>query len=148
MVDWCCKHKDDMEIADHLPHHHLLLHFYRFGVHRVMPSKVIDVLFCWKRLCGRHNSSNVRCVTSHCVIWIFWMEHNSHTFEGVERFLVDLQAFFLCFPTSFVDFMDHLSLVVIVRKLLIWSFPFLIKQRIIFRIIIFFFIFIDLGCIG
>ena len=47
MVDWCCKHKDDMEIADHLPHHHLLLHFYRFGVHRVMPSKVIDVLFCF-----------------------------------------------------------------------------------------------------
>ena len=90
LVDWCCKHKDEMEIADHLLRHHLLLHFYKFGVHWVMPSKVIDVLFCWTRLCGRHNSSNVCCVTSHCVIWIHWTEHNCHTFEGVERFMVDL----------------------------------------------------------
>lgn len=48
LVDWCCKYKDDMEIADHLLRHHLL-HFFKFGVHWVMPSKVIDDLFCGKR---------------------------------------------------------------------------------------------------
>lgn len=57
-----------------------------------MPNKVIDIYFYWnwKRVLGSHNNSLIWNVNTHCIMWTIWRELNNQTFEGVERFAIEI----------------------------------------------------------
>ena len=82
--------KVDGESVDHLFLHCALARelwtmvFRLFGMHWVMPRRVVDVLACWKGRFGRQKNRVIWDVVPHCVIWCLWRERNAKTFEGCE----------------------------------------------------------------
>ena len=125
LVSWCCMCKKDGETIDHLFLHCSLAYdlwsfvFSLFGVHWVMPRKVLDLLSCWQGSFRREQNSEIWAVIPHCLMWCLWRERNSRIFEDGERSILDLRLQFLrtlfdwmsasrlfSFHT-FLDFLDH-----------------------------------------
>ena len=127
LVSWCCLCKMDGESVDHL-----LLHcpfsreiwdmfFALFGVHWVMPGKILVLLACWQGCFGRHRHYVIWKCIPHCLMWCLWHERNSRQFEGRERSMADLKHMVLktlfdwvlaseCISCStFLDFLDLCS---------------------------------------
>ena len=78
-LDWCYMCKRCGESMDHLLHH-LLLHcpiafvlwslvFCLFGIHLVMPHKVIELFKSWQGKFKRHRNTNFWRLVPHCLIW-------------------------------------------------------------------------------
>ena len=77
---------------------HLLLHcsiafelwslmFCLFGLHWVMPLKVLEVFESWQGKFGQHRNIIFWRLVSHCLMWCIWRERNARCFEGCERSL-------------------------------------------------------------
>ena len=84
---------------------HLLLHcpvafelwflvFCLFGIHWVMPHKVIEVFESWQGTFGRHRNIGLWRLVPHCLVWCIWSERNARCFEGCERSLLEIKSFF------------------------------------------------------
>ena len=90
LAGWCCLCKSHWETGDHL-----LLHCeiasalwvfvsQTFGIHWVIPAKVIDLLFGWHNWFGRH-SSDIWNLVPLCLMWSLWQERNRCIFEDLEN---------------------------------------------------------------
>ena len=66
--------------------------FCLFGLHWVMPHKVIELFESWQ---GRHRNIDFWRLVSHCLMWCIWSEINARCFEGCERSLLEIKSFFL-----------------------------------------------------
>jgi hypothetical protein len=97
LVSWCCLCKSNGETVDHL-----LLHcsftkevwdmvFVLFGVHWVMPRKLVDLLACWQGCFGQHRHIAIWKCIPHCLLWCIWRDQNCRSFEGIERSVADLK---------------------------------------------------------
>ena len=73
-----------------------------FGVHWVMPARVLDLLSCWQGSLGQHQNGVIWRAVPHCVMWCLWRERNCRTFEGCERNIFDLKLLLL---RTLVDWM-------------------------------------------
>ena len=75
-------------------------------------------LKCWQGRFGHHRNGFTWLIVPHCSMWCLWRERNSKCFEGIERFIPDLESFFFrtlldwlvamqnqSFP-SYFDFLD------------------------------------------
>ena len=90
-----------------------------FGVHWVMPARVLDLLSCWQGSLGQHQNGVIWRAVPHCVMRCLWRERNARTFEGCERNIFDLKLLLLrtlfdwMFATglfsfhNFLEFFDH-----------------------------------------
>ena len=85
---------------------HLLLHcpiayelwsmvFSLFGIHWVMPYKVIELLASWQGKFGRHWNIDFWRFVPHCLFWCLWWERNARYFEDCERSILDVKVIFL-----------------------------------------------------
>ena len=99
LAGWCCLCKNHWESGDHL-----LLHceiasalwyfvFQTFGIHWVIPAKVIDLLFGWPNWFGKHYSG-VWDLAPLCLMWSVWQERNRRIFEDLEKSLNHLKEQF------------------------------------------------------
>ena len=74
LVSWCCMCKVDGETIDHLFLHCSLAYdlwsfvFSLFGVHWVMPRKVLDLLSCWQGSFRREQNLEIWAVIPHCLM--------------------------------------------------------------------------------
>jgi hypothetical protein len=103
LAGWCCLCKNQWETVDHL-----LLHcevavalwgfvFSMFGVQRVFPAMVLDMVSGWHNWFGRHSSA-IWNLAPLCVMWSLWQERNRRIFEDAEKSVSHLQEHFLaCF---------------------------------------------------
>uniref|UniRef100_A0A2N9H1C3 Reverse transcriptase zinc-binding domain-containing protein n=1 Tax=Fagus sylvatica TaxID=28930 RepID=A0A2N9H1C3_FAGSY len=100
LAAWCCMCKKGWETVDHL-----LIHcevaaalwgfvFQRFEIQWVLPAKVIEVLFGWFNVIGKH-SSDIWNLVPLCLMWSLWQERNSRIFEDKEKSLLHLQECFV-----------------------------------------------------
>jgi hypothetical protein len=73
---------------------HLLLHYSlavdlwnfalrSFGIHWVLPGKVVDLLFRWRNWLEKH-SLDIWNLGPLCLMWTLWRECNCRMFEDVE----------------------------------------------------------------
>jgi hypothetical protein len=93
-----------------------------FGMHWVMPRRVVDLLDCWQGRLGWHQNIEIWKAIPHCLMWCIWRERNERTFEDSERNILALKTMFfrtlfdwmsasgLFSFTSLVEFLDHCSL--------------------------------------
>jgi hypothetical protein len=73
--------------------------FSRVGLAWVMPKRVVDLLACWKRVCGSHQGAAMWKMASSCLLGCLWMERNERSFEDCKRTVVELKSLF--FKTLF-----------------------------------------------
>ena len=99
LAAWCCMCKNHWETGDHL-----LLHceiatalwgfvFHMFGIHWVLPDKVLELLFGWYNWFGKH-SSDIWNLVPLCLMWSLWQERNQRVFEDLEKSVFHLQEHF------------------------------------------------------
>ena len=69
--------------------------FCLFGLHWVMPLKVIELFESWQGKFGRHRNIDFWRLVLHCLMWCIWRERNAHCFEGCGRSLLEIKSFFL-----------------------------------------------------
>ena len=68
--------------------------FCLFGIHRVMPYKVIELLASWKGKFGRYQNIDFWRFVLQCLFWCLWWEWNARCFENFERSILDIKSFF------------------------------------------------------
>ena len=66
-----------------------------FGVHWVMPRRVIDLFMCWRRRLGSQQCSVIWKAVPHCLMWCIWKERSARTFEGCEKCIIELKFHFM-----------------------------------------------------
>ena len=82
-ISWCCLCKENGETVDHLLLHCPFLRevwdmvFALFGVHWVMPWRVIDLIAFWQGHFGRHRLSAIWKCIPICLMWCIWRERNT-----------------------------------------------------------------------
>jgi hypothetical protein len=90
MTSWYCMCQCDGETVDHL-----LLHckiagvlwnyvFQSFGLQWVFPNRLVDLLFGWWNLLGKH-TSEIWNLIPPCLLWTVWRERNCRIFEDTEK---------------------------------------------------------------
>ena len=100
VLDWCYMCKNCGESVDHL-----LLYcpiacevwsvvFCLFGIHWVMPQKVIELFKSWQGKFGQHRNIELWRIVSHCLLWCIWRERNPRSFEGCEHSILEIKSFF------------------------------------------------------
>ena len=100
VLDWCYMCKRCEESVDHLLLHYPIafelwsLVFCLFGIHWVMPHKVIELFEYWQGKFGRHRNIGFRRLMPHCLMWCIWSERNARCFEGSERSLLEIKGLF------------------------------------------------------
>jgi hypothetical protein len=127
VLDWCGMCKRDGESVDHLLLHCSIAHeiwdlvFSMFGVHWVMPRRVMDLLFCWPGL-PKQKAGDIWRLIPHCIMWCLWRERNARCFEDCELPIQDLKnlvlntlwkwaaAQGLVSGSSLLDFIDTCSI--------------------------------------
>ena len=60
-----------------------------FGMERVIPGSVADLLFCWYHWLGKH-SSDIWDLVPGCLLWTIWTERNHRSFKDEEKTVVQL----------------------------------------------------------
>ena len=133
LANRCCMCCCNVESVDHLLRfcpiaHSLQTYMLRlFGIDQVMPSSVVDLLFCWYYWLGKHNSDIWNLVPG-CLMWTTWTKWNQHFFEDKGKTVVQLLD--LCHQTLFdwsrcwglsncFTFMEFLSSISISQWLLV-----------------------------
>ena len=66
-----------------------------FGIHWVMPLKVIGLFESWQGMFGRHRNIDLWRLVPHCLLWCIWHERNARSFEGCECSMLQIKSFFL-----------------------------------------------------
>ena len=98
---WCYMCKRGGESIDHLLFHFpqvfelWSLVFCLFGLHWVMPHKVIEMFKSWQGKFGRHRNIEFWRIVPHCLMWCIWSKRNARCFEGCEQSLIEIKSFFL-----------------------------------------------------
>ena len=116
MVNRCCLCKLDGESVDHLLLHCVVARslwntiLSRFGLSRVMPNKVVDLMACWW-YGGNSRSVVVWKMMPLCLMWCVWRERNDRNFDNLERTLEEIKSFF--FYSLFTWTFAYLALIVI-----------------------------------
>jgi hypothetical protein len=64
-----------------------------------MPKRVVDLLTCWRGMCGNPQDAAVWKMVLSCHFWCLWRDRNDRCFEDHERPVVELISFF--FKTLF-----------------------------------------------
>ena len=102
VLDWCYMCKSCGKSTDHLLLHYPIacelwsLVFCLFGIHWVMPHKVIELFESWQGKFGQHRNIDFWRLVPHCLIWCIWRERNAESFEGCERSTLEIKSFFFC----------------------------------------------------
>lgn len=120
IVDWCCMCKQwgiSGSLITSLWYGLWSLVFVLclFGVQWVMSQRVVELLSSWRGRFTRHRNGEIWSASPLCVMWILWKEQNSHTFEDIERTLVELKLFLHFFimsgwlPLHFLIFWDFID---------------------------------------
>ena len=68
--------------------------FCLFGLHWVMPHKVIQLFESRQGKFGRHRNIDFWRLMPHCLMWCIWSERNARFFEGCEQSLLEIKSFF------------------------------------------------------
>ena len=71
------------------------LEFCLFGLHWVMPHKVIELFESWQGKFRRHRNIDFWRLVPHCLMWCIWSKRNARCFGGCERSLLEIKSFFL-----------------------------------------------------
>ena len=85
---------------------HLLIHcpiacelwslvFCLFGIHYVIPHKVIELFESWQGKFRRHRNIDFWKLVPYCLIWCIWRERNATSFEGCECSMLEIKYIFL-----------------------------------------------------
>ena len=104
LVNCCCMCCCNAESVNHLLLFCLIAHFLwmymlrLFGIDWVMPSSVVDLLFCWYHWLGKH-SFDIWNLVPGCLMWIIWTEWHRRSFEDEGKTVVQLLE--LCQRTLF-----------------------------------------------
>ena len=69
-----------------------------FGLHWVIPQKVIDLFESWQGKFGQHRNIDFWRLVLHCFMRCIWSERNARCFEGCKRSLLEIKSFFLHSP--------------------------------------------------
>jgi hypothetical protein len=64
--------------------------FSLFGIHQVMPRRVVD-LFAWQGRLGQYWNCEIWRAIPRFWMWCLWRERNARTFEGCEQTILDLK---------------------------------------------------------
>ena len=59
--------------------------FCLFGIHWVMPQKVIELFESWQGKFRRHRNIELWRIVPHCLLWCIWRERNVRSFEGCDQ---------------------------------------------------------------
>ena len=100
VLDRCNMCKNCRESVDHLLLHCPIacelwsLVFCLFGIHWVMPQKVIELFESWQGRFGRHRNIELWRIVPHRLLWCIWREKNARNFEGCERSMLEIKSFF------------------------------------------------------
>ena len=100
VLDWCYMCKSCGESMDNLLLHCSIacelwsLVFYLFGIHWVMPHKVIELFKSWQAMFGWHHNIHFWRLVPHCLIWCIWRERNARSFERCECSTLEVKSFF------------------------------------------------------
>ena len=100
VLDWCYMCKSCGESMDHLLLHCPIacelwsLVLCLFGIHWVMPHKVIGLFESWQDMFGWHRNIVLWRLVPHCLLWCIWRERNARSFEGCELSLLEIKSFF------------------------------------------------------
>ena len=98
LANRCCLCYSNAEFVDHLLLFCLIAHslwmymLWLFGIKWVVPSSVVDLLFCWYHWLGKHNSDIWDLVPS-CLMWTIWTKRNRRSFENERKTMVQLLAY-------------------------------------------------------
>ena len=98
LANCCCMCCCNAKSVDHLLlfcpiAHSLWMYMLRlFGIDWVMPSSVVDLLFCWYHWLGKH-SSNIWNLVPGYLMWTIWTEWNRRSFEDEGKTVVQLLEF-------------------------------------------------------
>ena len=101
VLDWCYMCERCGESVDHLLLHCPLawelwsLVFRLFGLHWVMPLKVIELFESWQGKFEWHHNIDFWRIVPHCLMWCIWRERNARCFERCEWSLLEIKSFFL-----------------------------------------------------
>ena len=68
--------------------------FALFGIHWVMPRRVIELFDCWQGSMRRQQNLVIWRAIPHCLMWCLWRQRNARTFEGCELRVVELKLQF------------------------------------------------------
>ena len=66
-----------------------------FGLHWVVPLKVIELFESWQGNFGQHCNIDFWRLVPHSLMWCIWRKRNARCFEGCERSLLEIKSFFL-----------------------------------------------------
>ena len=67
----------------------LLFKLQAFSIQWVLPSSVVELLFCWTHWLGKHDLDIWNLIPG-CLMWTVWMEGNRRSFEDSEKSSVEL----------------------------------------------------------
>uniref|UniRef100_A0A2N9HXJ9 Reverse transcriptase domain-containing protein n=1 Tax=Fagus sylvatica TaxID=28930 RepID=A0A2N9HXJ9_FAGSY len=101
ILDWCCMCKSSGESVNHLLVHCPVawelwsMVLVMFGKNWVMPRVVVDILRCWKGICGKSEVGKIWNMVPHCLMWCLWQERNDRIFNEKERTIPALKFHFL-----------------------------------------------------
>ena len=101
VLDWCYMCQRCGKSVDHLLLHWPIAYelwslvFCLFGLHWVMPLKVVELFESWQGKFGWHRNIVFWRLVPHCLMWCIWRERNARCFEGCERSLLEIKSFFL-----------------------------------------------------
>ena len=121
LVGWFCPCRCSGEMVDHLLLHCFMAAglwsfvFHSFGIHWVLPGKVLDLLFEWRNWFRKH-SSDVWNLVPLCLMWMLWQESNLRTFEDLESLEI---CFIELFATSLFDWSRVWGLLLVILLLLL-----------------------------
>ena len=79
---------------------HLLLHcplfqiFGLFGVFRMMPKSVVELLAFKQSHFGHHRNGHIWTIIPYCLIWCILRKMNSRSFEHTKHSMSNLRLFF------------------------------------------------------
>ena len=101
VLDWCYMCQRCGKSVDHLLLHWPIAYelwslvFCLFGLHWVMPLKVVELFESWQGKFGWHRNIVFWRLVPHCLMWCIWRERNARCFKGCEWSLLEIKSFFL-----------------------------------------------------
>lgn len=127
LVNWCCLCCGEAESVAHLlvhcpvTHRLWMLVVATFGLAWVQPVSVMEVLQSWMGGRVGRRRRKAWLLSSHCIVWLVWLERNRRVFQGVSRSVPWLERRLLVVLHSwltgsvdldvlaFVDFVEDLT---------------------------------------
>ena len=65
------------------------------GIQWVMLQRVFDLFTSWQVKFSWHRNIALWRIVPYCIMWRFWWECNTRSFEGCEQFIFEIKAVFV-----------------------------------------------------